>query len=137
MRSGKNQSKWFILEIPILSKMVRKNNPECKMEGLAKGFTKNRKATNLFRRTWDGEGMPLEGRDGRDVDEDVVAGLEREVRRTPDDQRNDFRRKNDAGRHPTFALLKFSLSFSLDNSFVENSNAMRYKISQAMPNLRH
>jgi hypothetical protein len=58
------------------------------------------------------------------------------VRRTPDDQRNDFRRKNDAGRHPTFALLKCLLSFSLRNSFAENSNAMRYKVSQAMPNLR-
>jgi hypothetical protein len=38
MRSGKNQSKWFILEIPIVSKMVRKNNPECKMLGLAKDY---------------------------------------------------------------------------------------------------
>ena len=44
---------------------------------------------DLFRRAWYGERVPLETRDGRDVDEDVVAGLEGEVRRTSDDQWDD------------------------------------------------
>ncbi len=39
----------------------------------------------LFRSTRYGEGVPLEAGDGGDVDEDVIAGLEGEVRRSPDD----------------------------------------------------
>lgn len=43
-----------------------------------------------------GERVPLEGGDGRDVDEDVVAGLEGEVRRTLDYQADDSRGQNHA-----------------------------------------
>ena len=59
----------------------------------------------LFWGTGDGEGVPLEACDGGDVDEDVIAGLEGEVRRSPDDERDDLRRQHDARCHPTFALL--------------------------------
>ena len=41
----------------------------------------------------DGVGVPLEGGDGRDVDEDVVARLEVEVVRTLDHQRHDLMEK--------------------------------------------
>ena len=62
--------------------------------------------SHLLRRAGDGEGVPLEGGDGRDVDEDVVARLEGEVRRTPDDQRHDPGGEDDAGGDPALAVLK-------------------------------
>ncbi len=53
----------------------------------------------------DGERMPLERRNPRDVDEDVVAGLEGEVRRPLDHQRHHSARQHHARRHPRLALL--------------------------------
>ena len=49
--------------------------------------------------------MPLEGGDGRDVDEDVVAGLEGEVRGPADDQGHNPGGEDDAGRDPALAVL--------------------------------
>ena len=61
--------------------------------------------SHLFRGAWDGERVPLEGGDGRDVDEDVVARLEGEVRRPPDDQGHDPGGEDDASCDPAFTLL--------------------------------
>ena len=49
--------------------------------------------TSLLRRRADGVGVPLEGGDGGDVDEDVVARLEGEVRRPLDHQRHHLRER--------------------------------------------
>ena len=48
---------------------------------------------SLLRRRADGVGVPLEGRNGGDVDEDVVARLEGEVRRPLDHQRHHLRNR--------------------------------------------
>ncbi len=50
--------------------------------------------------------MPLEGGDGRDVDEDVVAGLEGEVGRTLDGQGHHPGGQNDTGSDPALAILQ-------------------------------
>ena len=60
---------------------------------------------SLLRRRADGEGVPLEGGYGRDVDEDVVARLEGKVRRPLDHQRHHLRGKDDPRGDPGLALL--------------------------------
>ena len=62
-----------------------------------------REAVGLLGRRADGEGVPLEGRDSGDVDEDVVSRLEGKVLRPFDDQRNDARGQHDARGHPRLA----------------------------------
>ena len=57
----------------------------------------------LLRGRADGEGMPLKGGDGRNVDEDVIAGLEGEMRWPFDNQAYDSAWQDYACGHPGLA----------------------------------
>ena len=95
----------LLLRLKVLVEPPRpvSDDPDVKADGVA-----------LLRRRADGEGVPLERGDGRDVDEDVVAGLEGKVGRPLDDQGHHLGGEDDAGGHPGLALVGQALGDPAD-----------------------
>ena len=67
--------------------------------------------------------MPFKSGNGRDVDKDIVSGLEGEVWGPPDDQADHFGGEDDAHGDPGFAL--FTETFTESEEFFDEKNNAR------------
>ena len=71
-----------------------------------------------------GERVPLKGGNGRNIDEDVVPGLEGKMWRPFDDQRHHFWGQDHARRYPRLALIW--QTFGNPSDFFDGKNYRRY-----------